>query len=164
MDEPWPKLPPDTLASSSILQCKFPPFGVKSVHLSVNLPTRFDHANAKRFGQIACCRRKVRTGIPCSKTRSDPGPPLWREETRKREIHKGEQVPCKKSKKRTRKSLRSRRYTCWSPARNRRPKLPASWEWRTARCRSGVRILQHTAAMPFLAVGIRRRWRKKITI
>jgi hypothetical protein len=28
----------DTQASNSILQCKFPPFGAKSVHPSVNLP------------------------------------------------------------------------------------------------------------------------------
>ena len=33
---------PDIEASSSTLQCKFPPFHVKSVHLSVNLPDVYD--------------------------------------------------------------------------------------------------------------------------
>src|SRR5260221_14421694 len=62
----------------------------------------------------------------------DHGPPLWREETRKREFHKGERVLCKKSKKRTRKSLRERRGAFLRPAKKRKPTLPANWGRPTA--------------------------------
>src|SRR5260221_13067146 len=58
----------------------------------------------------------------------DHGPPLWREETLKREFHKGERGLCKKSKKRTRKSLRERRCAFFRPAKKRRAPLPANWE------------------------------------
>src|SRR5258708_39532230 len=57
----------------------------------------------------------------------DHGPPLWREETRKREFHKGERVLCKKSKKRTRKSLRERRCGFLRPAKKRGATMPANW-------------------------------------
>src|SRR5216683_7226261 len=71
---------------------------------------------------------------------------------RESELHKGEQRPCKKSKKRTRKNLKWKRSTFCSPVRNHRLKSPANWAWRTVPCPSGARISQNTATMPFLAV------------
>src|SRR5258708_3149856 len=94
----------------------------------------------------------------------DHGPPLWRGGTRKKKFHKGEQGLCKKSKKRTRKSLRERRCAFLRPAKNRRPTLPANWEWPTAHYLSGARISRNMATMPFLAVVTRRHSKKKIVM
>ena len=61
---------PDIEASSSILQCKFPPYGANSVHLSVNLPDGERLSNEELMGLCVIDTHGARLSFPRSLVRS----------------------------------------------------------------------------------------------
>jgi hypothetical protein len=58
----WGAVFPDIEASSSMIQCKVPPFSAKSVYLSVNLPSAWPSTAKRKRPQVTHTGRAALTG------------------------------------------------------------------------------------------------------
>ncbi len=109
-------------------------------------------------------RRLSASSRKYSKRNAELPPLWWSSESLEYTLPEGEPGSCKKSRRRTCRSLSARRSGLRRPAESPLPKSPVNWALATAQSISGAKNWRNMGLKRFQVVDTRRHWRKKIAV